>query len=62
MEIQPPIIEKDDFWKGVMLGTIAGMIFAAYTYVLVDHGLTNLKESKSLPAETPSRPAQEAVA
>jgi hypothetical protein len=33
---------KAEFWKGVMLGTMAGMIIAAFTYEVVDRDLRNL--------------------
>lgn len=31
-----------EFWKGIMLGTMAGMIIAAFTYEIVDRDLRSL--------------------
>jgi len=33
----PPVSEANsDFWKGFLLGTVAGMVIAAYSYVMTD--------------------------
>lgn len=47
---------KAEFWKGIMLGTMAGMIVAAFTYEVVDRDLRNLlKAPETAPdlCETP---------
>jgi hypothetical protein len=45
-----------EFWKGIMLGTMAGMIIAAFTYEVVDRDLRNLlKEPEMAPDRSDSR-------
>jgi hypothetical protein len=35
-----------DFWKGIMLGTMAGMFIAAWTYGIADRIPLDTKKSK----------------
>lgn len=52
-----------EFWKGIMLGTMAGMIVAAFTYEVVDRDLRNLlKEPETAPDHRDSRSTLPGVA
>jgi hypothetical protein len=42
-----------EFWKGIMLGTMAGMIIAAFTYQIVDRDLRSVfKEPETAPDQS----------
>ncbi|HTV04724.1 MAG TPA: hypothetical protein VME86_05095 [Acidobacteriaceae bacterium] len=36
VNLPPPSESETNFWKGFLLGTMAGMVVAAYTYVMTD--------------------------
>jgi hypothetical protein len=36
VNLPPPSEPDSDFWKGFLLGTVAGMVVAAYSYVMTD--------------------------
>lgn len=36
VNLPSPSEPDSDFWKGFLLGTVAGMVIAAYSYVMTD--------------------------
>lgn len=46
---QHKIIAKIEFWKGTMLGVMAGMTIAAFTYDIVDRSGKQAKKLNTRP-------------
>jgi hypothetical protein len=49
--------EHAEFWKGIVLGTMVGMIIAAFTYEIVDRDMKKLKEPGQAHAQIDQRAA-----
>lgn len=54
---------KIDFWKGIVLGTLAGMAIAAYTYSIADTiAGRSFKEPDQAPLQNTLKPGEQAAA
>jgi hypothetical protein len=56
------VAEHAEFWKGVMLGTMAGMVFAAVTYEIVDRVPNELEKPKPARVRDRNSPLNKAAA
>jgi hypothetical protein len=50
---QHKVIAKIEFWKGTMLGVMAGMAIAAFTYDIVDRSLKQTRQLNARPDQKP---------